>query len=190
MNVKDMLRQASDAAKQLITLSDQTIIGILKETAQVLRTHTEEVLAANRQDLERMDPANPKYDRLKLTEERLQGIAADMENVSTLPSPLNKVLSETIRPNGMVIRKVTVPFGVIGVIYEARPNVTFDVFSLCFRSGNVCVLRVDRMRTSLTELGTHHPFCIGASGYKSGCMHFTTSGSRGYGGITGSGRLG
>lgn len=75
-----------------------------------------------------MDPANPKYDRLKLTEERLQGIAADMENVSTLPSPLNKVLSETIRPNGMVIRKVTVPFGVIGVIYEARPNVTFDVF--------------------------------------------------------------
>ena len=135
MNVKDMLRQASDAAKQLITLSDQTIIGILKETAQVLRTHTEEVLAANRQDLERMDPANPKYDRLKLTEERLQGIAADMENVSTLPSPLNKVLSETIRPNGMVIRKVTVPFGVIGVIYEARPNVTFDVFSLCFRSG-------------------------------------------------------
>lgn len=128
MNVKDMLRQASDAAKQLITLSDQTIIGILKETAQVLRTHTEEVLAANRQDLERMDPADPKYDRLKLTEERLQGIAADMENVSTLPSPLNKVLSETIRPNGMVIRKVTVPFGVIGVIYEARPNVTFDVF--------------------------------------------------------------
>lgn len=190
MNVKDMLRQASDAAKQLITLSDQTIIGILKETAQVLRTHTEEVLAANRQDLERMDPANPKYDRLKLTEERLQGIAADMENVSTLPSPLNKVLSETTRPNGMVIRKVTVPFGVIGVIYEARPNVTFDVFSLCFRSGNVCVLRVDRMRTSPTELGTHHPFCIGASGYKSGGMHFTTSGSRGYGGITGSGRLG
>mgnify|MGYP000485132545 CR=1 FL=1 len=82
MNVKDMLRQASDAAKQLITLSDQTIIGILKETAQVLRTHTEEVLAANRQDLERMDPANPKYDRLKLTEERLQGIAADMERVA------------------------------------------------------------------------------------------------------------
>ena len=116
MNVKDMLRQASDAAKQLITLSDQTIIGILKETAQALRTHTEEVLAANRQDLGRMDPANPKYDRLKLTEERLQGIAADMENVSKLPSPINKVLSQTIRAKGMVIRKETMPFGVIGVI--------------------------------------------------------------------------
>ena len=89
MNVNDMLRQASDAAEQLITLSDKTITGILKETAQALRTHTEEVLAANRQDLERMDTANPKYDRLKLTEERLQGIAADKENVSTLPSPLN-----------------------------------------------------------------------------------------------------
>ena len=141
MNVKDMLRQASDAAKQLITLSDQTIIGILKETAQVLRTHTEEVLAANRQDLERMDPANPKYDRLKLTEERLQGIAADMENVSTLPSPLNKVLSETTRPNGMVIRKVTVPFGVIGVIYEARPNVTSDAAALCLKAGSAVILR-------------------------------------------------
>lgn len=119
-------------AKQLITLSDQTIIGILKETAQVLRTHTEEVLAANRQDLERMDPANPKYDRLKLTEERLQGIAADMENVSTLPSPLNKVLSETIRPNGMVIRKVTVPFGVIGVtmrLVRMLPSMFFPYVS-------------------------------------------------------------
>ena len=88
-----------------------------------------------------MDPANPKYDRLKLTTDRLEGIAGDMRNVTTLPSPLGKVLSETTRPNGMVIRKVSVPFGVIGVIYEARPNVTFDVFSLCFKSGNACVLK-------------------------------------------------
>ena len=124
MNVKDMLRQASDAAKQLITLSDQTIIGILKETAQVLRTHTEEVLAANRQDLERMDPANPKYDRLKLTEERLKGISSDIRNVATLPSPLGRILKESIRPNGMKLTKVSVPFGVIGIIYEARPNVS------------------------------------------------------------------
>ena len=88
-----------------------------------------------------MDPANPKYDRLKLTEERLAGIAGDMKNVASLPSPLGKLLSETARPNGMVIRKITVPFGVIGVIYEARPNVTFDVFSLCLKSGNACVLK-------------------------------------------------
>ena len=88
-----------------------------------------------------MDPMNPKYDRLKLTEERLAGIAEDMKNVASLPSPLRRLLSETVRPNGMVIRKVAVPFGVVGVIYEARPNVTFDVFSLCFKSGNACVLK-------------------------------------------------
>lgn len=141
MSINKLLRQASDASRQLITLPEETVVRILKDTAQALRDHTTEVLAANQRDLNRMDPANPKYDRLKLTEERLVGIASDMENVSTLPSPLGTVLSEVTRPNGMVIRKVTVPFGVIGVIYEARPNVTFDVFSLCLRSGNVCVLK-------------------------------------------------
>ena len=88
-----------------------------------------------------MSPDNPKYDRLKLTPERIDSIASDMENVAGLPSPLGHVLSECVRPNGMTIKKVSVPFGVIGVIYEARPNVTADVFSLCLRSGNVCVLK-------------------------------------------------
>jgi glutamate-5-semialdehyde dehydrogenase len=87
-----------------------------------------------------MDAADPKYDRLKLTAARLEGIAGDMRSVATLPSPLGRVLSESQRPNGMTIRKVTVPFGVVGVIYEARPNVTFDVFALCIASGNVCLL--------------------------------------------------
>lgn len=118
-----------------------TINRILIDTASALLTRQAEVLAANVEDLSRMDPANPKYDRLKLTEERLAGIAGDMKNVASLPSPLGKLLSEITRPNGMVIRKMTVPFGVIGVIYEARPNVTFDVFSLCFKSGNACVLK-------------------------------------------------
>lgn len=88
-----------------------------------------------------MCPDNPKYDRLKLTPERINSIASDMENVAGLPSPLGEVISETVRPNGMKITKISVPFGVVGVIYEARPNVTADVFSLCFRSGNVCVLK-------------------------------------------------
>lgn len=141
VDIKGMLRKASDASKQGLTLSDQTVSEILKGVAKALLDRADEVLEANRQDLDRMEPANPKYDRLKLTDERLRGIAGDMVKVSTLPSPLHKVLSETTRPNGMVIRKVTVPFGVIGIIYEARPNVTCDVFSLCFRSGNVCVLK-------------------------------------------------
>lgn len=132
MNVKDMLRQASDAAKQLITLSDQTIIGILKETAQVLRTHTEEVLAANLPRSERMDPANPKYDRLKLTEENGYKVRRRYGECIDITFSINKVLNETTRPNGMVIRKVTVPFGVIGVIYEGSSECYLRCFFLMF----------------------------------------------------------
>ena len=84
---------------------------------------------------------DPKYDRLKLTPERLRGIASDMMNVASLPSPLGRILEETVRPNGLRLKKVSVPFGVIGIIYEARPNVSFDVFSLCFKSGSACVLK-------------------------------------------------
>ncbi len=141
MDINDVFKRTSEASKRLVTLDGQEICHVLKDTAQALREHSVEVLSANRYDLERMNPSNPKYDRLKLTERRLSDIASDMENVAMLPSPLNKVLSETIRPNGMVIKKVTVPFGVIGVVYEARPNVTFDVFSLCLRSGNACILK-------------------------------------------------
>ena len=139
--INELLQHTLAASHQLVTLDDATINRILIDTASALLTRQAEVLAANVEDLSRMDPANPKYDRLKLTEERLAGIAGDMKNVASLPSPLGKLLSETTRPNGMVIRKMTVPFGVIGVIYEARPNVTFDVFSLCFKSGNACVLK-------------------------------------------------
>lgn len=141
MNITELLHQSVVASRRLITVSDETINRILLDTADRLIYRQDDVLAANHSDLLRMDPANPKYDRLKLTPERLEGIAADMRNVASLPSPLGKVLSETTRPNGMQIRKVTVPFGVIGVIYEARPNVTFDVFSLCLKSGNACVLK-------------------------------------------------
>ena len=137
----NILRNASESQCSLQTISDETISQILREVASALRDAADTILAANAKDLARMSPDNPKYDRLKLTPDRIAGIAADMENVAGLPSPLGKVLSETVRPNGMTIRKMTVPFGVIGVIYEARPNVTADVFSLCFRSGNVCVLK-------------------------------------------------
>ena len=140
-NITKLLKQRVTASRQLITLSDQAINRILTDTADELINRQAEVLTANEKDLTRMDPANPKYDRLKLTTDRLAGIAGDMRNVASLPSPLSKVISEAIRPNGMAIRKVSVPFGVIGVIYEARPNVTFDVFSLCFKSANACILK-------------------------------------------------
>lgn len=141
MKTRQILQNAAESVSSLQMISDEAISQILREVASALRDATDVILAANALDLERMSPDNPKYDRLRLTPERIDGIASDMENVAGLPSPLGKVLSEAVRPNGMTIRKVTVPFGVIGVIYEARPNVTADVFSLCFRSGNVCVLK-------------------------------------------------
>ena len=136
-----MLKKAAESVRSLQRLADGEMSQILCEVAAALRDAADVILNANALDLARMSPDNPKYDRLKLTPERIDGIASDMENVAGLPSPLGKVLSEVVRPNGMTIRKVSVPFGVIGVIYEARPNVTADVFSLCFRSGNVCVLK-------------------------------------------------
>ena len=141
MNVKNLLKQASIASRSLITINDEVIKAVLLDTAEELLKSQQTVFEENAKDLARMDTSNPKYDRLKLTAERLESIAGDMINVASLPSPLDKILTETIRPNGMVIKKVSVPFGVIGVIYEARPNVTFDVFSLCLKSGNVSVLK-------------------------------------------------
>jgi len=154
--VHDLIKGTTFASRSLLSLSDDTIDAILRDTAKALMDAKESVLAANAKDLDRMDKSDPKYDRLKLTEERLQGIAGDMINVATLPSPLGKLLNETIRPNGMVIRKVSVPFGVIGIIYEARPNVTFDVFSLCLKSGNACILKggsdADKSNKALVQI--------------------------------------
>ena len=138
--VEQQLIDARRASRQLLGLSDEKINTVLLAVADALVAATDDILAANALDLARMDPANPKYDRLKLTPDRIAGIAADMRNVASLPSPRVEI-DRRVRPNGLVIRRVAVPFGVIGVIYEARPNVTADVFSLCFKSGNVCVLK-------------------------------------------------
>lgn len=140
-NLNETFAAVQAAGRELAMLSDDTINQILNAVADAAIAETPFILAENAKDLARMDKNNPKYDRLKLTEERLQGIAADTRNVATLPSPLGRVLRETIRPNGLKLTKVSVPFGVIGVIYEARPNVSFDVFSICLKSGNACVLK-------------------------------------------------
>ena len=141
MNTNDLIIKAGEATASLATLTDTDINALLRDTAAALRSHSAEILAANRLDLERMERENPKYDRLLLTEERIHAIATDMEHVATLPSPLGITYSRAERPNGMTIRKVSVPFGVVGIIYEARPNVTADVFALCIKSGNVCLLK-------------------------------------------------
>ena len=132
---------AKRAAAQVALLPDAERVAALEAVADAICAQSAELLAANAEDLARMDPQNPLYDRLKLTPERLEGIASDMRQVAKLPSPLGRTLEDRTLPNGLRLRKVSVPFGVIGVVYEARPNVTFDVFSLCFKSGNACMLK-------------------------------------------------
>ncbi len=141
MDIKIQLQDVKNASRSLLGMSDKAISDVLCAVADEAVMQAGAILDANEQDLDRMDSANPKYDRLKLTLERIQGIAADMRNVAHLPSPVGRVLRDTVRPNGLKIRQVSVPFGVIGIIYEARPNVSFDVFSLCLRSHNACVLK-------------------------------------------------
>ncbi len=141
MNRVDAFTLAREAGRELNMLSAKQINDTLLHLASAIGRHADEILAANALDLARMDKADPLYDRLLLTPQRLEGIAADMRNVAGLPSPVGEELSSVTRPNGMKIRKVRVPFGVIGVIYEARPNVTFDVFALCFKTQNACILK-------------------------------------------------
>ena len=134
--MKEIFEASKRAAAQVALLPDAKRAAVLEAVAAAIEAQGAELLAANAQDLARMDPQNPLYDRLKLTPERLSGIAGDMRHVAALPSPLGRLLDDRTLPNGLRLRKVSVPFGVVGVIYEARPNVTFDVFSLCLRSGN------------------------------------------------------
>jgi glutamate-5-semialdehyde dehydrogenase len=129
------------ASRSLNLLDNDTINKVLLAVADEAIAKTDLILAENAKDLARMDINDPKYDRLKLSAKRIEDIATDMRNVAQLPSPLCRFLSENVRPNGLKITKISVPFGVIGIIYEARPNVTFDVFSLCIKSGNACVLK-------------------------------------------------
>ena len=137
----DTFVQARQAARSLNRRSEEQVNSLLLALADAVENAIPQLLEANALDLARMDKSNPKYDRLQLTDQRLRDIAADMRSVAALPSPLGKILTSTTRPNGMTISKVSVPFGVIGIIYEARPNVTFDVFSLCTKSGSACLLK-------------------------------------------------
>ena len=130
-----------EAGRDLLALDDEARGNLLRAIADATLEQTERILQANRRDLERMEPTNPKYDRLMLTAERMQAIADDTRRVAGLPSPLGRVLKETTLPNGLHLQRVSVPFGVIGIIYEARPNVGFDVAALCLKSGNACILK-------------------------------------------------
>lgn len=141
MNYTDIFRRVAEAGRSLVTVDAAFTAVVLRSLADEAENESRALLEANKIDLEAMDPCDPKYDRVMLNEERIVSIASDIRSVAALPSPAGTVRERRRMPNGLEISKVTVPFGVIGFIYEARPNVTFDVFALCLRSGNACLLK-------------------------------------------------
>ena len=141
MRLNETFQAIKLASRKLALMNEKLINDIITAVADAAIEYSDPILKANAMDLALMDPSDPKYDRLKLTVSRIEDISSDMRNVAKLQSPLGNVLYEDVRPNGLKIKKVSVPFGVIGVIYEARPNVSFDVFSLCLKSGSACILK-------------------------------------------------
>lgn len=141
MNKRGTFYESVKAGKLLSELAPGKRNDVLFSLADYLENNKERILGANAEDCRRMDKADPKYDRLVLTEERIRAISSDLRNVAGLDDPLGKVIIEKVLDNGLKIKKIRVPLGLIGIIYEARPNVTIDVFSLCFKTGNAVVLK-------------------------------------------------
>ena len=158
MSIREQLIKTLEASRLLNMVGDTVINRVLNQLAELAESKADYILSENQKDLNRMDSTDPRYDRLKLTHERLMAIAGDIRNVAALQNPVGKLISSDIRPNGLIINKVSVPFGVVGIIYEARPNVTFDVFALCLKSGNACVLKggSDAMFSNLAILSLIH----------------------------------
>lgn len=141
MDLRDTFEAVQAAGRELSFMDDALKNKVLRAVADEVVKQIPFILEENAKDLSRMDVKNPKYDRLKLTDERIRGIASDTCKVAELPTPLGRTLKEIVRPNGIQLKRISVPFGVIGIVYEARPNVSLDVFSLCFKSGNACILK-------------------------------------------------
>lgn len=136
-----LFQQAKNAGTELNLLSEKKINELLELIAQKTEKNITKILSENQKDLEKMDPTLPKYDRLLLNEQRITDIISDLHKVKSLPCPVGKILAKRKLENGLQLSKISVPFGVIGIIFESRPNVCFDVFSLCLKSGNACILK-------------------------------------------------
>lgn len=139
--LENIFRSVQAASRKLSLMPQEKINETLLMLADAAVADIPSILEANRKDLDLMPESDPRFDRLRLTEQRIRDIAADIRNVAALPSPLGLTLEHRTVQSGLDLQKVAVPLGVIGVIYEARPNVTFDVFSLCLKSGNACILK-------------------------------------------------
>jgi glutamate-5-semialdehyde dehydrogenase len=141
MNILEQIEQVKKSSRKIALLSENQRDKVLLSLARELRNSSDEIIAENARDLAEMAADSPLYDRLLLNQQHIENIAAEIETVASLPSVIGKTLEHKNMPNGLIIDKISVPFGVVAVIYESRPNVTVDVFSLCFKSGNACVLK-------------------------------------------------
>lgn len=139
--MNEIFQRVQTASLELAQLSESQINEVLNDIADATLANVNDIIEANKKDLALMSPENSLYDRLKLTKERIECVASDTRHIATLPSPLGRILKHYVLPNELEISRISVPFGVIGIIYEARPNVTFDVSALCLKSGNACVLK-------------------------------------------------
>jgi glutamate-5-semialdehyde dehydrogenase len=157
--MNEIFDRVKTASRKLALLAPATIDKILLAVADEADQETATLLKANAKDLELMEKTNPFYDRLRLTEERIHGITDGMRKIAAQPSPLGRVLKHNVLPNGLDISRISVPFGVVGIIYEARPNVSFDVFAICLKTGNACVLKggkdAEHSNTAIVKL-IHH----------------------------------
>jgi glutamate-5-semialdehyde dehydrogenase len=141
MKNQEVFNNARQACRDIIHFTNDQVVEVLEQLAAETIRSTDLLISENKKDLDRMSEDDPKFDRLKLSAERIKDIAADILSVSRLKSPLGELIEEKTIKNGLHLKKIRVPLGVVGIIYEARPNVTFDVFSLCLKSGNVCLLK-------------------------------------------------
>ncbi|WP_426058724.1 glutamate-5-semialdehyde dehydrogenase [Hymenobacter sp. B1770] len=141
MELSPVFEATRQASRALASFAPAATDALLHDLADATEAQTPFLLAENARDLALMPATDPRHDRLRLTAERLRGMADDLRNVAALPTPLGQVMAETDRPNGLRLTKVRVPLGVVGIIYEARPNVTFDSLALCLKTGNACLLK-------------------------------------------------
>ena len=141
--MNEMLKAAKAAKPEISRLTEQQKNAALNAMADALITHTQQILSANAEDMEKAKGtvSDVMLDRLQLTAARIEGMAKGIREVAALPDPVGRLLEEHIRGDGLQIRKVSVPMGVIAIIYESRPNVTSDAAALALKSGNVCILR-------------------------------------------------
>ncbi|MGH9517453.1 MAG: glutamate-5-semialdehyde dehydrogenase [Terriglobales bacterium] len=176
LSTREKLERARVASAALAQLSTSQKNALLFEIADALEANASRILRSNEQDIQRSNLSGAMRDRLLLTTEGVSQMAAATRDVAALPDPINEVLEEWTRPNGLLIRKIRVPLGVVGIVYESRPNVTVDAAALCLKTGNAVVLRGGKEAAGSNQVLAE--IMAGVKGLPSGAIELLDSGSR------------